>query len=239
MAVTNCLVACLESFKAPESVTGCADVFSDFASFCNNPAFRDSVPRSIQDAWRARRHSINAAAQSRRIFIFKAGLNWKPALQTIRRNHRLAQMPCWVAIDLGVPYPPPGHWVAENVAILDLWKDYLETRKMCDARTPSHPIHQLDLNALMHDIPPDQGAIFKDDGAANAFSPASLCLLHLLDELIGIVIRNFCHDPKLVAFVNKVIQLCIEVKRNVRVSDYLQLVGQKGSQISRKTTLAR
>ena len=168
-AVSNCLIACLESFKAPATMTGCADVFSDFASFCGNPAFRDSVPSNIQGAWQARRWNINEAARSRRIFTFKAGLNWKSPLQAIRRKHKLAGMPCWVAIDLGVPYPPPGHWIAENNAIYDLWKDYLDTRKMCDTRMPSHPIHQLDPGALMHDIPPDQGTIFRDFGALIVF----------------------------------------------------------------------
>jgi len=57
--------------------------------------------------------------------------------------------------------------------------------------------------------------------------------------LIGIVIRNFCHDPKLIEFINKVIQLSIEVKRNVRVSVKLQLLTYQASSISRKTTLVR
>lgn len=42
-------------------------------------------------------------------------------------------------------------------------------------------------------------------------------LMNFEGNLVGVVIRNFCKDPGLIKFVNDVIRLSIEVKRNVRV----------------------
>lgn len=190
-AVTDCLLACLKSLKAPATMTGSSDVFSDFAAFCANPQFHDNLPKNLCDALRLRsqlhRHKINEAAQLRRIFCFKAGLNWKSPLQAIRRENRLNGIPRWVAIDLGEPYPPRGHWVTENDAVYNLWKVYLGTRKMHDKRTPSHPIHQLDPEALIHDIPPDQDAIF-EEGIGDESKPICCGMHHafLISVIRGI-----------------------------------------------------
>lgn len=190
-AVTNCLLTCLKSLKAPTAMTGSSDPFSDFAAFCANPQFRDSVPKNLRDALQLRSQlhwfKINEAAQLWRIFCFKAGLNWKLPLQAIQRENRLNGIPRWVAINLGEPYPPRGHWVTKNDAIYNLWKVYLGTRKMHDKWTPSLPIHQLDPEALIHDIPPDQDAIF-EEGIGDKSRPIC-CFMHpvlLISAIRGI-----------------------------------------------------
>lgn len=224
VAVTDCLVSCLKSLKAPATMTNSREVFSDFVSFCRNPNFRHQIPKALGDALQVCRDKVNEAARLRRILCFKAGLNWKSPLQTARRARRLSEIPRWVAIDLEESYPPQGHWVAENDAIYDLWKGYLKTRKMHDKRTALHPIHKLDPEALVHDLLPDQEAIFEDgfgDESAPLWFPRCFCSPLLPEELIGVVIRNFCWDPKIIEFINRVIQLSVEVKRNVRVSTKL------------------
>src|SRR6266576_5839931 len=162
VAVTDCLVSSLRSLKAPITMANSREVFSDFVAFCRNPDFRDQVPKALGDALQVCRHNINEAARLRRVLCFKAGLNWKSPLQNARRAMRLSEVPRWVAIDLGESYPPQGHWVAENDAIYDLWKGYLETRKMHDKRTRSHPILRLDPEALVHDMCPNHEGIFED-----------------------------------------------------------------------------
>ena len=161
-AVTDCLINCLRSLKAPTTMTSNREVFSDFIAICRNPDFRDHVPKALNDALQVRQHNVNKAVRLHRTLCFKVGLNWKSLLQTTRRERRLSEIPQWVTIDLGESYPPQGHWVAENDTIYDMWKGYLETCKMHDKRTPSHPILKLDPKALMHDIAPHLEAIFEE-----------------------------------------------------------------------------
>ena len=90
-------------------------------------------------------------------------------------------MPRWIAIDLGESYPPQGHWVAENDTIYNLWKGYLETRKMHDKRTPSQPILKLDPEALVHDMTPDCEGIF-EEGFGDESAPF-LCFVAMFAHL--------------------------------------------------------
>ena len=125
VAVTDCLVSCLKSLKAPPTMTNSREVFSDFILFCRNPDFRDQVPKALGDALQVCWDKVNEAMRLRRILCFKAGLNCRSLLQTTQRARRLSEIPRWVAIGLGESYPPQGHWVAENDSIYDLWKGYL------------------------------------------------------------------------------------------------------------------
>jgi hypothetical protein len=226
--VAECLAACLKSIGAPETMAAHGQIFSNFAAFCRNPAFQDSMPKGIQDALRARRLKINTDARLGRLMCFKAGLNWKSPLQSVRRENRLARIPVWVAIDLGEPYPPLGKWVTENNEIFQLWDPYLKNpkRKVHDKWTPKYLIHKLDPDMLIHNIRPDMESIFADDGVPFLASLIRFYSFQLLDELIGVVLRNFCRYPKLLEFVNRVIQLNIEIKRNARISSTLCLVAQ-------------
>ncbi len=100
---------------------------------------------------------------------------------------------------------------------------------MHDKRTRSHPILRLDPEALVHDLSPDREGIFEegfgDESALFLWFHCHFCIPLLLEELAAVVMRNFCCDPKLVEFVNRVTKLSIEVKRNVRVSAKSWLVG--------------
>lgn len=174
-AVSDALVACLESCTAPEAKTfDPIHILSNFTSFCTSPTTA-CVSAAIGEALKSRRQKKNRGVESRRLLVFKSGLNWKSPLQEVRRKNLEAQMQKLTATELGEPYPPEGYYVAENDAIFNLWSNHLATCKMRDDRTSRHPVHILNPDDLLHDLSPDRGGIF-DDGDGRAFQIYSLLL---------------------------------------------------------------
>lgn len=165
-AVSNSLTACLKDAGAPKSLLDPSKLVNNFIAFCNNPlCHENTVSQQLLQALKDRRNLKTTMQEQQRLFVFQAGLNWKSPFQAIRRQQLLDTIPTFVVIDLGVGaiYPPPGHWIAENKTIFNMWDSHLRNCKMKDKRTPRLPIHELDVEKLMHDLLPGQSAIFRDE----------------------------------------------------------------------------
>jgi hypothetical protein len=185
-AVAHSLAACLKDAGAPPKLLDPSKLVNNFISFCNNPLCHgNTVSEELLQALKNRRKMKSTLQEQQRLFIFQAGLNWKSPFQVIRKQQLFDSIPTFVAIDLGVGaiYPPPGHWIAENKKIFDMWNSHLKNCKMKDRRTPRLPVHELDEEMLMHDLLPGQSAIFRDEEGKRISDFASHPLMRISRQI--------------------------------------------------------
>ena len=96
--------------------------------------------------------------------------------------------------------PPLGFWICETVEIQNLWEDHLKFAKLADNHKIRHTHMLIEMEKLGYDLPPDKSAIFMDG-----------------DELIMVVLRNFCSQPDVVKWVDDVVRSGIRIRRSVWV----------------------
>ena len=130
--------------------------------------------------------------QNRRNMIREAGLNrtQEPTIQTVY----LSQLP--------TSYPPIGHWVADNSTIYNQWNQHLATVKLSDSRHKRYPTMEIDPTQLQLDIKSNESFIICDNDSK---------------EVVGVVVRNFVKNKKLLSWVSEVVQKSVEVTKSVRV----------------------
>jgi hypothetical protein len=124
-----------------------------------------------------------------------------------RLRNFLAQIPMYDVDALAEPYPPVSWWVAESAAIAALWRDDIRYGKQADCRIPRKNLMLLDDSKLEHEVYANRSEIYVDKG-----------------EIILIVLRDFCKDPRVVQWVDNIIRECISVKKSIRVSAAFFLV---------------
>jgi hypothetical protein len=110
-------------------------------------------------------------------------------------------IPIYKVKKLADPYPPPKHWIIENQAIWDLWVSHLTTGKQPDRRISRKAMHMVDIERLAHDLPHKESAMFLDEN----------------DQLVIMVIGDFCKSEEVLHWANEIVLLNVALERNVRV----------------------
>ncbi|KAF8837794.1 hypothetical protein BDN67DRAFT_908634 [Paxillus ammoniavirescens] len=105
---------------------------------------------------------------------------------------------------LGAAYPPKGHWWYEVESTRNRWYNHLMFGKQPDKRKPRHLFHHVDSNKLQYQITADQSCMVRDARTK---------------KIIAIVLRNFCPDLAVLAWVNAKVHEILAQKKSIRLED--------------------
>lgn len=168
---------------------------------------RFSLPDPVQEACAkfkaSREHRYHQHRKfARRIHIDRASVN--------KREEFLQTIPTISLPQLVNEYPPHHHDVCETKEIETIWTNYRNGRKHPDPREARAmdgtwaPTLILDETRLQKVVEEDESVIIHDSETG---------------KVVGVVIRNVCGDPGVLAWVTSVIQENVGWRRNVRVCD--------------------
>jgi hypothetical protein len=112
------------------------------------------------------------------------------------------------------PFPPKRQWLSESHEITQLWNEHLTTGKLHDNRRSRYPIvtarpNNKDWRRVVRS---DEDIIVRDAKT---------------NEIVLLVMRNFCGDPEVLEWADSVVQTGVATKKSVRLDDpgKLALVG--------------
>jgi len=174
---------------------GWKNIFSDFTTWC---AENKTLP-ALQDALNARKVLVARRKRIHERLVRELGLKSDPAA----KKAFIDSVPVVHVSPLEVPYPPPDTWVYETPEIGTLWWDHITNGPQADTRQRRYPLAMLDLRLIMHNIGADESVIFVDDD----------------DEIVAVVLRNFCKDEGVLRWVDEVVKENVVGRRSIRVSD--------------------
>ena len=106
---------------------------------------------------------------------------------------------------LQTPYPPIGHWVADNTSIYNEWKQHLATVKLCDRMYKRYSIMVLDPTQLQLDVKSDKSII--------------ICHKDSL-KVVRVILRDYVKNKNLLEWVSRVVQKSTEVAKSVQVRTF-------------------
>ncbi|KAH7920021.1 hypothetical protein BV22DRAFT_986498, partial [Leucogyrophana mollusca] len=89
-------------------------------------------------------------------------------------------------------YPPKNHWIYEQDSIGQLWENHIRFGKQPDTRKPRHPLLKVDHSKLQLVIKASENHIVRDAKT---------------NEIVAVVIRDFCGHPGVLEWVDEVLQL--------------------------------
>jgi hypothetical protein len=173
-----------------------SNFFRDFIGWCKDPMI--SCPSSLVQALDAREKSKDTLRKQKRGFIVAAGLNWTEA----QRHEYLSQLPHIQVNQLTKPYPPQGYWIYESDAIRDQWEDHIKYGRQPDERKKRLPLMMLDEAELALDLGHDESALLFDG-----------------EQLVGVIIRNFCPILNSLNWVDGVAEDATKSRKSIRVSE--------------------
>ncbi len=104
---------------------------------------------------------------------------------------------------LADPYPPINDYICESKAVYDKWYKHVATGHQADTRYRRNGIRMLERGKLHLVVKYDKDVIVRDRDT---------------DDIICIVIRNFCPDPAPLAWLEDVISETAKRCRSIRVS---------------------
>ncbi|KAH9912790.1 hypothetical protein B0H21DRAFT_659601, partial [Amylocystis lapponica] len=99
-------------------------------------------------------------------------------------------------------YPPLGYWLYESSEIEALWHGRLVVEESPDGRNTRHPMMKAEDDELSYIVQPDESIIFYDK---------------YTNELVALVLRNFCLDGEVLAWADSVVAEATSLKRSVRI----------------------
>jgi hypothetical protein len=109
----------------------------------------------------------------------------------------------YTALPKGEAYPPPGHWVAEDAEVHGIWKPYMETVKLPDARRKRSPTHLLEHGRLQGVIPAEVNCIIQDKTTG---------------EPVFAMFRNFCPTKEILDWARELVYEAVTTRKDIRVS---------------------
>ncbi|KAA8895329.1 hypothetical protein FN846DRAFT_758948, partial [Sphaerosporella brunnea] len=112
------------------------------------------------------------------------------------------------------PFPPERQWLSESPEITQLWRKQFTKGKLHDKRKSRYPI----VTARPNDQ--DWRRVVKSDEDIIVRDAES-------NEIVLLVMRNFCGDPEVLEWADGVVQTAVATKKSVRLDDpgKLALVG--------------
>jgi hypothetical protein len=112
------------------------------------------------------------------------------------------------------PFPPKRQWLSESPEITQLWREQLTVGKLHDKRQSRYPIVTARPNNK------DWRRVVKSDEDIIVRDAES-------NEIVLLVMRNFCGDPEVLEWADGVVQTGVATKKSVRLDDpgKLALVG--------------
>ncbi|KAL4065051.1 hypothetical protein J3A83DRAFT_4190494 [Scleroderma citrinum] len=135
-------------------------------------------------------------------FIFRMGLSWNDKHQLkFLAGIQDVMVVEWYKADI---YPPKGYWWYEKEIIKERWEPLVQEGKQADKRKKQYPLFQVNQSALQHYIGVDEQAIIKDSKT---------------DEIIAIILRNFCKEQSVLTWVDKKVHEIVAKKKSVRLED--------------------
>ncbi|KAG2091220.1 uncharacterized protein F5147DRAFT_823307, partial [Suillus discolor] len=102
------------------------------------------------------------------------------------------------------PYPPKGHWIYEETAAYNCWKDWIVSGHQPDSRIPRKPLLHINPSNLQLVVHEAESCIIRD--AADS-------------SIIAVVMRNFCGHPGVLSWVDEVICNVVQEKKSIRLED--------------------
>jgi hypothetical protein len=175
------------------------NIFRSFLSWCNDQTL--DCPEEVKEAIRIRTGHKMKQRKTKRNFISRVGLNWG----RVEREEYLSQIPTTTVGELSAPYPPLSHWVYESDEIKKKWEYWITKARQADARKKRLPMLELDPDKLVHDIDANTSMIFLNDEG----------------KIVGLVIRNFCGDDDVLAWLDGVIEGAVGNRKSIRVCFHL------------------
>jgi hypothetical protein len=178
------------------------DPFSDFVDAA--VTLRKSQPehpscRLLFGALSTFQSARSYASSIRASLTKRLGLAWSAD----RRHQFITALPSIQLPMLAAPYPAGGEWWYETRAARDRWYDHLMHGKQPDKRLPRHEFCNVDPGQLQQIVAADESVVVHDPDTG---------------ELVMVVLRNFCNDPSVLAWVDaKVIEI-VGCKKSARVS---------------------
>lgn len=181
-----------QQFPATES-------FNDTAFYRNIKTWiaQPDCPENLaKAAMKGKKNTMKKRVRHRH-FIYETGLNVSDA----DREAKIASIPVRVVEPLDAPYPPFKEIISESLETTENWYDYFETGYQPDARLRRLPIHQLDPNALVLDIPAHESVRLETKSG----------------ELVGLVMRDFCPNKDAMKWADAMAAKQVPFRRNIRV----------------------
>jgi hypothetical protein len=174
-----------------------ADILSELKDWSLVNRISENLTKAIK-TWSAEqdwRRSLH------RKYALSLRLNYKPA----HRNAFLDTLDSLSVTALSTSYPPYKHWVCETAEIRNKWEEHILYSKQPDVRQPRRDqITIINPHLLKHNIPPNQSVIIREG-----------------EQVVGLVIRNFCPDDQVLWWADKIVQDTVEAKTCARVCDHL------------------
>jgi hypothetical protein len=129
------------------------------------------------------------------------------------RHSRIANIRTVRLTRLEAPYPPPMRDIYETEEIGDIWHNHRNGKEHPDgrSRTTGHwmELEKLDKSMLSLIVGPDESVIVRDAQT---------------DEIVSVVIRDFCGDCEVLDWVNGIIDENVGLRRGIRVCKVMRSV---------------
>ena len=178
------------------------NIFSLFLEQCSQ--LREHVPKNVGKAIEAFVKARDIYTRRRKELVYQCHLNLAGDTDAHRekRSAFLATCKQVTVEEHATPYPPSQHWVAEDKEVYNAWKTWCDSHTLKDKREGHFPVHRLNEDALAYTAEADESVLFYDASG----------------KLVAFVIRDFCHDQKIVDAIAEDISQGRFYKKSVRVS---------------------
>jgi len=130
------------------------------------------------------------------------GLNWKDE----DRDLYLSTIPTQQLAPLSKPYPLTYTWIAESQEVYELWAEYIQSGPKADTRLTTRPLELLTPQQLQLTIEADESLVLRNKNT---------------NKLVMVVLRNFTNHPSLLQEINRIIELSVQHRKSVRVSEFV------------------
>ncbi|XP_006454211.1 hypothetical protein AGABI2DRAFT_61502 [Agaricus bisporus var. bisporus H97] len=132
--------------------------------------------------------------------VRQLGLHWSPQKIEDWNN----QLPVERLEELKNPYPPPGKFVCEDDNIRQLWHRRIMEAKQADKRLKRCEPLVIDSKELVRTVGVSENLVVRDS---------------LTGEIVLMVVRQFCRDIDIIAWMEDIVVEAVDICRNIRKED--------------------
>lgn len=173
--------------------------FAEFVKQCKK--YDANLPKRLRAALSYRTKKADSQRRTHARLVSKLGLG--PASEAAKLAAFQNVVPTIHLRRLKKAYPDLFKWVCESPETKGVWEAWVNDKPLSDKRHSRREMMVEDPEQLAYIVAADQNAIIRDSDTG---------------EIICVVIRDFCADIEVVAWVSAVVAEAVGLKRSVRAS---------------------